>query len=210
MKKAVFAAALATAALWAAVTLPGWADPRGAIAPAVVEKYIASSWKEAAPEWRARLEQDETQNAYTEHANAPPSEVAEAILKREQATLVYPADGTLVGDWKNGEKLAQSGYGGRFTDTDKTRENGGNCYACHQLAASEIAYGTLGPSLLGYGKARSFASAEAKAVYEKIFNSQAVVACSNMPRFGASAFLTPEQIRDIVAYVMSPESPVNK
>ncbi len=72
--------------------------------------------------------------------------------------MVYPGDGNLIGDWKNGEKLAQSGYGGRFTDTDKTRENGGNCYACHQLAASEIAYGTLGPSLLGYGKARNTTS----------------------------------------------------
>jgi sulfur-oxidizing protein SoxX len=209
MKKAVFAVAVATAALWAAVTLPGWAA-KGTIAPALVEKYIASSWKEAAPEWRARLEQDETQKACTEHANAPPSDVADAILKREQATMVYPADGNLIGDWKNGEKLAQSGYGGRFTDTDKTRENGGNCYACHQLAASEIAYGTLGPSLLGYGKARSFASSEAMAVYEKIYNSQAVVACSNMPLFGASKFLSPEQIRDIVAFVMSPDSPVNK
>lgn len=210
MPKAVLAAALATAALWAAVTLPGWADPKGAIAPAIVDKYIASSWKDAAPDWRARLDQDETQKACTEHANAPPTDVTEAILKREQATIVYPADGNLLGDWKNGEKLAQSGYGGRFTDTDKTRENGGNCYACHQLAASEIAFGTLGPPLLGYGKARNFAASEVKSVYDKIYNSQSVVACSNMPRFGPSKFLTPEQIKDVVAYVMSPESPVNK
>ena len=31
-----------------------------------------------------------------------------------------------------------------------------------------------------------------------------------MPRMGANKFLTIEQIKDLVAYVMSPESPVNK
>jgi hypothetical protein len=31
-----------------------------------------------------------------------------------------------------------------------------------------------------------------------------------MPRLGASKFLTVDQIRDLVAYVMSPDSPVNK
>jgi hypothetical protein len=31
-----------------------------------------------------------------------------------------------------------------------------------------------------------------------------------MPRLGAAKFLTIEQIKDLVAFVMSPESPVNK
>jgi hypothetical protein len=31
-----------------------------------------------------------------------------------------------------------------------------------------------------------------------------------MPRLGANGFLTIGQIRDLVAYVMSPESPVNR
>ena len=30
-----------------------------------------------------------------------------------------------------------------------------------------------------------------------------------MPRFGARKVLTPEQIRDIVAYLLAPQSPVN-
>ena len=61
-----------------------------------------------------------------------------------------------------------------------------------------------------YGKARKYAEAEIKAVYERIYNPQAAIPCANMPRMGANKFLTIEQIKDLVAYVMSPESPVNK
>ena len=53
-----------------------------------------------------------------------------------------------------------------------------------------MSYGTLGPSLTVYGKDRKFDPAEVKQAYTKIYNSQAVVACSNMPRFGANKFLT--------------------
>ena len=41
----------------------------------------------------------------------------------------------------------------------------------------------LGPPLLGYGKARNFAASEVKSVYDKIYNSQSVVACSNLCEF---------------------------
>ena len=115
-----------------------------------------------------------------------------------------------MGDWKKGEKLAQSGYGGRFTDYPPRAENGGNCYACHQLSRKELSFGTLGPSLLEYGKDRRFKDDEVKSVYERIYNPHAVIPCANMPRMGANNFLTIEQIKDLVAYVMSPESPVNK
>ena len=183
------------------------ADP---IDHAAVDHAIASSWTKAAPEWRARLEQDETQKACSDARNHPAAEVAAAIREREQATIAYPPDGKLVGDWKGGEKLALSGYGGRFTDKDTSRPNGGNCYACHQLAPGEIDFGTLGPSLTGYGRAHKFDEATTRLVYEKIYNSQSVLACSLMPRFGASKFLSIEQIKDLVAFVVSPDSPVNK
>ncbi len=136
--------------------------------------------------------------------------MAAKIIARERARIVYPEDGKVLGDWKKGEALAQSGFGGRFTDKDPKQQNGGNCYACHQLAASEISYGTLGPSLKGYGAARASDAAAVRAVYDKIYNSQAVLACSQMPRFGAAKFLSIEQIKDLVAYVVSPDSPVNK
>ena len=114
---------------------------------ASIDTAIKSSWASAAPDWQARLVQDETQKACSQYRNAPPKAVADAILAREKATIAYPADGKLMGDWKNGEKLAQSGYGGRFTDYPPRAENGGNCYACHQLDAKELSFGTLGPSL---------------------------------------------------------------
>jgi sulfur-oxidizing protein SoxX len=177
---------------------------------ASVDTAIKSSWTTAAPEWRARLVQDETQKMCSQYRNAPPKAVADAILAREKAAIVYPADGKLMGDWKNGQQLAQSGYGGRFTDYPPRDENGGNCYACHQLDAQELSFGTLGPSLLEYGKNRKFAQDEVKAVYDRIYNPQAAIPCANMPRLGASKFLRVEQIKDLVAFLMSPESPVNK
>ena len=177
--------------------------------PALVEKAIASSWTTVAPELRARIEQDQTQKDCSEHRNSPPPAVADAIVAREKATIRYPADGKFLGDWKKGAASAQSGYGGRMGD-DPKRVSGGNCYACHQLDPKEIAYGTLGPSLAGYGKIRNYGPEEAKAAYEKIYNAQALLACSNMPRFGYHGFLTPEQIKDLVAYLMAPDSPVNK
>jgi L-cysteine S-thiosulfotransferase len=177
---------------------------------AAVEAAIKGSWTKSAPDWQARLEQDETQKLCSQYRNAPPKNVADAIVAREKAGIEYPADGKFMGDWKKGEKLAQSGYGGRFTDYPPRAENGGNCYACHQLDKKELSFGTLGPSLLEYGKNRRYAEAEIKAVYERIYNSQATIPCANMPRLGASKFLAVEQIKDLVAYVMSPESPVNK
>jgi L-cysteine S-thiosulfotransferase len=182
---------------------------RGQGAPPA-EAAINSSWASAAPDWQARLVQDETQKACSQYRNAPPKAVADAILAREKAAIQYPPDGKLMGDWKKGEQLAQSGYGGRFTDYPPRAENGGNCYACHQMDGKELSFGTLGPSLREYGKIRKYAEADVKAVYERIYNPQAAIPCGNMPRLGAAKFLTIEQIRDLVALVMSPESPVNK
>jgi sulfur-oxidizing protein SoxX len=181
-----------------------------AIDAARIEAAITQSWAQVPPDWRKRLVQDETMAACSQYRNGPPPAVAEAIVAHEKAAIRYPADGKLMGDWKKGEKLAQSGYGGRFTDYPPRAENGGNCYACHQLDKRELSFGTLGPSLLEYGKIRKFADADIKAVYERIYNPQAAMACANMPRFGVSGHLSIEQIKDLVAYVMSPDSPVNE
>lgn len=171
---------------------------------------LLDAWRTSDPSWQARLVQDQTMQECYVHANMPPKAVANAIQAREKARIEYPADGNFVGSWKKGEALAQNGYGLRFTDTDPKREIGGNCYACHQLGPNELSYGTVGPSLREYGKLRKYAAAEAKAVYERIFNPQAALACANMPRFGTNRILTIEQIKDLVALLMDPESPVNK
>jgi sulfur-oxidizing protein SoxX len=207
--------ALVTAALVLVGPLAAHAaDKPAADKPAVdaakVDAAVIAAFPTAPPEWHSRFVQDETMKECSLHENSPPKAVADAIQKRERARIEYPADGKLVGDWKEGEKLAQSGYGLRFTDYPPRRVNGGNCYACHQLTKAEVSYGTIGPSLLGYGKVRNFSEADTKAVYEKIYDAQAAYACSNMPRFGVNKVLTVDQIKDLVALVMSPESPVNK
>jgi sulfur-oxidizing protein SoxX len=178
--------------------------------PARVDATIKAAFPTAPAEWQPRLTPDETMQLCSAHNNSPPKPVAEAIQVREKAGIQYPADGQLMGDWKKGEALAQSGYGLRFTDTATNRPNGGNCYACHQLTRQEVSYGTVGPSLLQYGKLRQFKPEEVKLAYEKIYNSHASFPCSLMPRFGANKVLTVEQIKDAVALLMSPDSPVNK
>jgi len=177
---------------------------------AKADAAIKSAFPSAPADWQSRLVPDDTMRACSAHRDSPPKAVAEAIAQRAKAGISYPADGKLIGDWQRGETIAQSGYGLRFTDYPPRAPNGGNCYACHRLSPQELSYGTLGPSLLEYGKARKFGEAETKAAYEKIYDSQATFPCSNMPRFGANRVLTIEQIKDLVALLMSPDSPVNK
>jgi L-cysteine S-thiosulfotransferase len=207
MKNFAIAVVVCTAAL---IIVAAYLLLPGGTSAAPVDGAIKASWAGAAPDWQTRLAQDETQKVCSQYRNAPPKEVADAIIAREKASIVYPTDGKLMGDWKKGEALAQSGYGGRFTDYPPRAENGGNCFACHQMDGKELSFGTLGPSLREYGKIRKFADAEVKAVYERIYNPQAAIPCANMPRLGASKFLTVDQIKDLVAFVMSPDSPVNK
>lgn len=174
-----------------------------------VRRVLRQAFPAAPPEWQARLVPDATMAACALWQNQPPKNVADAIRAREATHIRYPADGKYVGEWRRGEALAQSGYGLRFTDTDPTRPTGGNCYACHELSPAEVSYGTIGASLKGYGRLHS-ADTEARRVYEKIYNSQAIVPCSLMPRFGANGLLTIEQIKDLVALLLDPESPVNR
>jgi len=178
--------------------------------PDQVAKAVAAAWKNLTPELQARVDQDTSMKICSETKNNPSKAQAEEIVKEAKAAIVYPADGKFMGDWKRGEALAQSGYGLRFTDRDTKRANGGNCYACHQLAPAEVSYGTIGPPLREYGKIRKYDEREIRALYEKIYNSHAAFACSFMPRFGTAGVLTIDQIKDIVALLMDPESPVNK
>ena len=177
--------------------------------PADIDATVKAAFPTAPADWAVRLTGDETMKQCSAHRNSPPKAIADEILKREKASIVYPPDNTFIGDWKKGEALAQSGYGLRFTDYPPRQASGGNCYACHQITRTEVSFGTLGPSLGNFGKIRDFDPADAKALYEKIYNSNAVYACSTMPRFGANKILTVEQIKDIVALLMAKDSPVN-
>ena len=141
---------------------------------------------------------------------------AKAIEAANMSAIKWPSDGKYLGDWKKGEKVAQGGRG--LTWRDKiTAVNGGNCYNCHQIDPSFNSSGTLGPSLAGYGKLRGVtdpnspaAQAVVKYTWGKIWNSRAYNACSNMPRAGTNGVLTQDQVRDLVALLLDPNSPVNK
>ncbi|QDL97140.1 sulfur oxidation c-type cytochrome SoxX [Rhodopseudomonas palustris] len=174
-----------------------------------VDAYIKATFGKAPADWQQRIVPDETMQACNKYRNDVPHDVGDAIMKREITRVVYPADGKFLGDWKAGAKIANNGQGGQFSDKPET-VHGGNCYACHQMAKSEVSFGTLGPSLTHYGKDRNYTEAEIKQAYTKIYNSQAVVPCSNMPRFGTNGFLTEQQIKDVMAFLFDPESPVNK
>jgi sulfur-oxidizing protein SoxX len=174
-----------------------------------MEAAVKATFSRATPEWQKRIELDETQRLCTIARNQVSAADADAIQKRESASIVMPADGKFLGDWKNGFAVANSGRGGQFSDDAKTI-NGGNCYACHQMDPKELSYGTLGPSLAAYGRDRKYDEAAIKDAWKKIYNSQAVVACSNMPRFGVTKFLDEQQLKDVMAYLFDPNSPVNK
>lgn len=177
---------------------------------AKIDAVLKAAFPQQPADWAPRLGQDETMKVCSASRNLPPKELADAIGAREKSAIKYPADGKLMGDWQKGEKLAQSGYGMRFSDYPPRNPNGGNCYACHQLTQAEVSYGTVGPSLREYGKIRKFAADDIKAVYEKIYNAHAAFPCSLMPRFGSNGILSMEDITHLTALVMSPESPVNK
>jgi L-cysteine S-thiosulfotransferase len=180
-----------------------------AVDPALVERYVAATWKSTTDEWKPRVAQDETQRICTASGNNPPGAEFDKTLAREVATVIYPTDGNVVGNWQRGEQVAQRGTGGQFSDTPTTAR-GGNCYACHQIAPKELSYGTLGPSLVGYGRDRKYDKDEARKTFAKVFNAMSIVPCSQMPRFGYHKFLTEEQIKDVVGLLFDPESPVNK
>ena len=203
---------LKLAALLLAAALPAAASAQTASKPAdpaTVDAYVKATFGKAPPEWQARIEPDETLKiCNATHNNVPPAE-ADKIVTRELAKVVYPADGKMLGDWKEGAKIANNGRGGQFSD-DAGTVAGGNCYACHQMEKKELSYGTLGPSLTAYGRDRNFAPDAVKAAFTKIYDSQAVFACSSMPRFGANKVLSEKQITDLVAFLFDPESPVNK
>lgn len=181
-----------------------------AVAPAAVDAAIAAAFAKAPADWQPRLTGDATMQTCSAAANLPSKLDANGIEAREKTAIEYPADGNVMGDWARGEKIAQSGYGLRFTDYPATQANGGNCYACHQMTKAEVSYGTIGPSLLEYGKIRKFTHEDNKAAYEKIYNSHVSLPCSLMPRFGTNKILTIEQIKDVTALLMSPDSPVNR
>jgi L-cysteine S-thiosulfotransferase len=164
-----------------------------------------------------RIRQDLGQEACS--SEQPPSqEVAKRVEAEALATVKPPPGGKYLGDWREGEKIAQNGRGMTWSDASAaTSANGGNCYNCHQINKAEISYGTIGPSLYQYGKLRGVnnptdpaAVAVVQYTWGKLYNSKAYAACSNMPRFGHAKILDETQLQHIMALLLDPASPVNQ
>ncbi len=183
-----------------------------AVTPDTVKGVFLDSFRAKGIANLGRVGQDET-NAACTSADATRKDLPEAVRARVEAenmkTIVHPADGKYLGDWKAGEVLAQSGRGSTWTDK-ASDVNGGNCYNCHQISKQEISYGNLGPSLYQYGKLRGYDADTVKYTWGKIYNAKAYNACTNMPRFGHFGILSESQIKDIMALLLDPNSPVNQ
>jgi len=202
--------AVGLAGTWVAILFGCATAPSDERISAETGAMLSASFKARGQAGLDRLVQDDTQKLCSDAAGkALPKDVADRIEKQNLATIQYPADGKLLGDWKNGEKIAQEGRGKQYSD-DPAGPVGGNCYACHQLAPQEIAYGTIGPSLVRFGKLRGYGVDTQRYAYGKIFNSEAFAACSTMPRFGHNGILSEQQIKDVTALLMDPASPVNQ
>jgi L-cysteine S-thiosulfotransferase len=211
---------LKSAALSSLLVLSGCA----VIAPApnydaLMAEMMKASFRDQGIATVDRLQQDASNAECSKsEGKALPEARMKAIEAANLATVKPPADGVFIGDWKEGERLAQNGRGLTWSDASAaTTANGGNCYNCHQLSKAEISYGTIGPSLYQYGKLRGVAdpsSAAAKPIVEytwgKLYNAKAYNACSGMPRFGHGKMLDETQLKHLMALLLDPKSPVNQ
>ena len=159
-----------------------------------------------------RIDQDATQKFCSDpvFANSAKGQaMREKIQKINMDSIKQPSDGKYIGDWKKGEAIAQSGRGATWTDKADT-PIGGGCYNCHQIDKKEISYGTIGPTLWNYGKLRGNSQELIVYTWNRINNSKAYNACSNMPRFAHFKLLNEQQIQDLMVLLLDPASPVNQ
>ena len=205
---AVFVAVAVLAGCAAMVEAPVAKEPTDA----EIVSLLKASFKESPSAKLDRLDQSPLQQACTEASRLgkPLDEkVREKLQAAALANVKFPADGKYLGDWKKGEAIAQNGRGLQFSD--KVGDvAGGNCYACHQIDKKEIAFGNIGPVLTNYGKLRGQTEPIIKYTWARIWNSHSFNACANMPRFGDAGILTEAQIKDVMALLLDPESPVNQ
>ena len=178
---------------------------------------MTSSFRAQGEATLSRLTLDASNQACSDAQGAAlDDKLGRAIEEANFKSVKFPADGKLIGNFAEGEKIAQNGRGLTWTDSS-ANANGGSCYNCHQISKTELSYGSIGPSLYNYGKLRGVTdptSADSKPIVDytwgKLWNAKAYNACSGMPRFGHAGILTEQQLRDVMALLLDPKSPVNQ
>ena len=183
------------------------------VAPVALSDDLASvihaSFSDSGQATLLRLEQDPLQQRCSQPRDEPVDDKIAMALRQERLNaVVFPEDGEFLGNWQRGAAVAASGRCLQSND-DPSLANGGNCYACHQLAPTEVAYGTLGPSLTQYGL-RGQSDAMLRYTWTKLWDTHAFNLCSHMPRFGAQKILTEQQLKDVMACLLDPNSSVNQ
>lgn len=216
--KTVSALAWAAGSVLAAATLVGCSSlPSAAELDAQANAMMKAGFRTQGIAKAERIQQDLAQRACSA-AEAPPEAMVKQIEAEALATVKYPANGHYLGDWREGERIAQNGRGFTWTDSsDRPGSGGGSCYNCHQVGKAELSFGTIGPSLFNYGKLRGVknptdesSQAIVQYTWAKLWNSKAFSACSNMPRMGHMGILSEDQIRHVMALLLDPKSPVNQ
>ena len=198
----------AAACIFGCTTFPD-ADSTARLA----EQMVAEAHTLGGPALIRRTTQDASQRmCSTVGGPKLTQEQSAAIVNTARSSIQYPASGKLSGNWKSGALLVSDGRGQRIVNgqVEKLPHNGALCVNCHAMDATEVNSGNVGPALVGYGAQRGDSEAMVRYTYERIYNAWAFMPCSNMPRLGASGFLTPEQIADVVAYLIDSQSPVNR
>ncbi len=212
MNKTLLLAAACTTLLAGCATGPSPAE-----LDQMAAQMIRASFRDQGIAKVDRLNQDFANEACS--TDKPPSDaVAERIQKEARAAVKFPANRQFFGDFREGERIAQSGRGMTWTDASAAPSaNGGNCYNCHQLSKAEISFGTIGPSLYQYGKNRGVTDLAAPTaqplieyVWSKLYNARTYAACSQMPRFGHAGILDEKQLAHIMSLLLDPKSPVNQ
>ncbi|MES2510340.1 MAG: sulfur oxidation c-type cytochrome SoxX [Pseudomonadota bacterium] len=218
MKKIIKQAALLSASLGMAVLLASCAAaPTSQQVDEATVQVMQSSFRAQGDAKMDRLVLDASNQACSDAQGASLDEkLAKSIEESNLKTVKFPADGKLIGSWAEGEKIAQNGRGMTWSDP-ASAVNGGSCYNCHQISKAELSFGSIGPSLYNYGKLRGVSDPAAPAskpivdyTWSKLWNAKAFNACSDMPRFGHASILTEQQLRDVMALLLDPKSPVNQ
>lgn len=164
---------------------------------------------------RDRLKQDELQKTCSalEGENVD-SETADKVREMARENMEYPEGGIELGDWERGQEIAENAFGfrvGHKVDDHSEEETGGMCINCHEMeSAKSHRSGTIGPSLVNYGKDRGSGESMVRFAYEMIYNPHVNFPCTKMPRLGANGILDKEKIQHVLGYLFDPESPVNQ
>ena len=83
----------------------------------LAEKMVAEAHPLASPELRRRQVQDRSQQICSAIGTAKPSpDQLDEVVTLARASIRYPDDGRLMGDWKTGAQLVVDGAGQRIVD----------------------------------------------------------------------------------------------